>query len=167
MKRRRRGIRPGSGGQPAVADLDVGGGYDRLGCETYDSNGNVLSSGGKTFVYDFENRLKSVNGGKTVCSAVTRYLIDDLNPTRLPQVVEEVVNGTVYRTYTHGLQRISENQLTGPSVWTPSFYEYDGAGTVRAVTDTYDYDAYGSVVNIRVRRRTIRTWGCIICGRGI
>jgi DNA-binding beta-propeller fold protein YncE len=30
---------------------------------TYDSNGNVLSSGGKSFAYDSENRLKSMDGG--------------------------------------------------------------------------------------------------------
>ncbi|MGB7759642.1 MAG: hypothetical protein WBL61_07435 [Bryobacteraceae bacterium] len=34
---------------------------DRLNTETYDANGNTLTSGGKTFAYDFENRLKSMN----------------------------------------------------------------------------------------------------------
>ena len=58
------------------------------------------------------------------------------------------------RTYTYGLQRISENlspALTGSNVWTPSFYVYDGAGSVRqltnsagVVTDEYEYDAYGN-----------------------
>ena len=36
---------------------------DLLPIESYDSNGNVLISGGKTFAYDSENRLKSMNGG--------------------------------------------------------------------------------------------------------
>ena len=37
------------------------------------------------------------------------------------------------------------------NLWTPSFYGYDGAGSVRqltnstgAVTDTYEYDAFGN-----------------------
>jgi RHS repeat-associated protein len=60
----------------------------------------------------------------------------------------------VTRTYTYGLQRISENlspALTGSNVWTPSFYVYDGAGSARqltnsagVVTDEYEYDAYGN-----------------------
>ena len=62
--------------------------------------------------------------------------------------------GVVTRTYTYGLQRISQNlspAVTGNSTWTPSFYVYDGAGSVRqltnsagVVTDEYEYDAYGN-----------------------
>ena len=40
------------------------------------------------------------------------------------------------------------------STWTPSFYGYDGHGSVRqltnaagAVTDSYDYDAFGNLIN--------------------
>jgi len=84
----------------------------------------------------------------------TRYLIDDLNPTGYPQVVEELSSsGTVERTYAYGLQRISENQIVS-NAWTPSFYETDGEGTVRqltnsagAVTGSYEYDAFGNKVN--------------------
>jgi RHS repeat-associated protein len=140
---------------------------DRLSTETYDANGNTLTTGGKTFAYDFENRLKSMNAGavtiqydadgnrvaKTMNGATTRYLVDDLNPTGYPQVVEEVTGTTASRTYTYGLQRISQNQQI-TSAWTPSFYGYDGGGTVRlltdstsTVTDTYDYDAWGNEVN--------------------
>jgi RHS repeat-associated protein len=84
---------------------------------------------------------------------VTRYLVDDLNPTGYAQVVEEVVNGTVQREYTYGLHRISENQIIN-STWTPSFYGYDGMGSVRqltnpagVITDKYDYDAFGNLIN--------------------
>jgi len=79
----------------------------------------------------------------------TTYLVDTLNPTGYAQVMDEVVGTAVNRTYTYGLNRISENQLVG-STWTPSFYGYDGHGNVRfltsltgAVTDTYKYDAFG------------------------
>jgi RHS repeat-associated protein len=139
---------------------------DRLSTETYDANGNTLTSGGKTFAYDFENRLKSLNSGavtiqydgdgnrvaKTVNGVTTRYLVDSLNPTGWAQVVEEVVGTTAQRTYTYGRKRITENQPIGGS-WTASFYGYDGLGSVRlltdatgAVTDTYGYDAWGNVI---------------------
>jgi hypothetical protein len=97
------------------------------------------------FAYDSENRLKSMNGGavtsiydgdgnrisKTASGVTTRYLVDDLNPTRYAQVIEEVVNGAVQREYAYGLQRISENQIVN-GTWTPSFYGYDGMGNVRS-----------------------------------
>ena len=78
---------------------------------------------------------------------------DDVNPTGYPQVFDETVNGLVTRTYTYGLQRINENQ-TISGTRTPSFYGYDGAGSVRqltnlagTVTDTYSYDAFGNLLN--------------------
>jgi RHS repeat-associated protein len=67
-------------------------------------------------------------------------------------VVEELVNGAVTRTYSYGYERISESQ-TLSHAWTPSFYIYDGRGTVRmlaslaaTVTDTYEYDAFGNML---------------------
>jgi large repetitive protein len=89
---------------------------------------------------------------EAVGGATTKYLVDTLNPTRLPQVLDETVNGVVSRTYAYGLQRISENQQNG-STWTPSFYGYDGHGNVRfltnsvgTITDTYQYDAFGRLI---------------------
>jgi RHS repeat-associated protein len=90
---------------------------------------------------------------KTVNSVTTRYLVDDLNPTGLPQVMDEVVGGAVERVYTYGLQRISEDQNVS-NTWIGSYYGYDGAGSVRqltnsagVVTDTYEYDAFGNKIN--------------------
>jgi RHS repeat-associated protein len=100
-------------------------------------------------VYDaFGNRV-----AKTVNGVTTKYLVeDDVNPTGYPQVLDELTGSTVTRTYTYGLQRISQDQLVS-GVWTPSFYGYDGGGNVRqltnsagAVTDTYEYDAFGNDV---------------------
>lgn len=135
--------------------------------ETYDQNGNVIATGGKTFTYDSQNQLIAMNGGavsivydgdgnrvsKTVSGVTTTYLVDDLNPTGYAQVVEELSGGAVTRQYTYGTQRISEAQpISG--TWTPSFYGYDGGGSVRqltnaagTVTDTYDYDAFGNLLN--------------------
>ncbi|MDR5726685.1 MAG: RHS repeat-associated core domain-containing protein [Terriglobia bacterium] len=138
---------------------------DQLSTESYDPDGNVTAADGKTFSYDSENHLVAMNGGavqmlydgdgnrvaKSVSGVVTRYLVDDLNPTGYPQVVDELNgSGAVTRTYTYGLQRISQNQVIS-NTWTPSFYGYDGMGSVRqltnsagAVTDTYEYDAFGN-----------------------
>jgi RHS repeat-associated protein len=155
---------------------------EQVSSETYDANGNTLTTGGKTFAYDAENHLLTMSNGstsatmiydafgnrvaKTVSTAsgttTTQYLVeDDVNPTGYPQVVEELTGpigaGAVTRQYTYGLQRISENLspvVTGNSTWTPSFYGYDGFGTVRQltnssgiVTDTYEYDAFGNILS--------------------
>jgi len=140
---------------------------DELASESYDSNGNVTATAGKTFSFNTENQLVSMNGGsvtivydgdgnrvkKVVGGITTQYLVDDLNPTGYSQVVEELTNGSVSRTYTYGLQRVSQNQLIS-NTWTQSFYGYDGFGTVRqltnpagTITDTYDYDAFGNKIN--------------------
>jgi RHS repeat-associated protein len=134
---------------------------DRLAGDAYDANGNTVSSAGIADTYDFENHMLTHGAvtmvydgdgdrvAETVGGVTTKFLVDTLNPTGLPQVMDETVSGAVTRTYAYGLQRISENQLVG-STWTPSFYGYDGHGNVRflttsagAVTDSYDYDAFG------------------------
>jgi RHS repeat-associated protein len=134
---------------------------DRLSTDTYDNDGNTISSGSTANTYDFENRMLTHGAvsiaydgdgnrvSETVGGTTTKYLVDTLNPTHLPQVLDEVVNGFVTRTYAYGLQRISENQQIS-GTWTPSFYGYDGHGNVRfltnsagAITDTYTYDAFG------------------------
>ncbi len=105
----------------------------------------MTAHGAVSIIYDGDgNRVSETVGGTT-----TKYLVDTLSPTGLPQVLDETVNGSVTRTYAYGRQRISENQLVG-STWTPSFYGYDGHGNVRflmntagAATDTYQYDAFG------------------------
>jgi RHS repeat-associated protein len=143
---------------------------DELSTETFDNNGNTLTSGVRIFTYDSQNHMTSMTNGstmvtmtydafgnrvaKTANSITTRYLVeDDVNPTGLPQVMDEIVGGAVQRTYAYGLQRIDEYQVVN-GAWTPSFYGYDGEGTVRQlvnsigqVTDTYDYDAFGNIVN--------------------
>ncbi|MGD0470655.1 MAG: DUF2341 domain-containing protein [Terriglobales bacterium] len=158
----------------SLADVPSGSfGYnadDELSSESYDLNGNVIASGRKTFTYDSQNELVSMNGSgtavvvvydgfgnrvsKTVNGVTTKYLVeDDVNPTGRPQVFDELTNGLVTRTYTYGLQRIDEEQIVS-NQWRPSFYGYDGGGNVRqltnavgAITDTFEYDAFGNEVN--------------------
>jgi RHS repeat-associated protein len=140
---------------------------DEVSSETYDANGNATQVGAKSFTYDSGNHMMSMTTagtsvnmiydgdgnrvGKSVNGVSTYYLVDDLNPTGYPQVVEELnAAGAVQRQYTYGLQRISQNQFMN-GAWTPSFYGYDGGGNVRlltnsagTVTDQYEYDAFGN-----------------------
>jgi RHS repeat-associated protein len=135
---------------------------DRLTTDLYDANGNTTSFASIQIKYDFENRMTQYGTGlllaydgdgnrisETIGGTTTKFLVDDHNPTGYPQVLDELVNASVTRTYAYGRQRISENQLIS-GTWTPSFYGYDGHGNARfltnsagAVTDSYDYDAFG------------------------
>ena len=140
---------------------------DRLTSETYDANGNTRATGGLSYVYDFENRIKSANNGsvrivydgdgnrvaKTVGGVTTKYLVDDLNPSGYAQVLEESVAGEVQRIYTHGNSLISQNQLIAGN-WVASFYGRDGHASVRlltdnngVITDTYTYDSFGKLTS--------------------
>jgi RHS repeat-associated protein len=113
-----------------------------LGVSCFRRSGTAVGSG---VVYDGDgNRVAETAGGVT-----TKFLVDTLNPTGYSQVLDELVSGSVTKTYTYGLQRISENQLSG-STWTPTFYGYDGHGNVRFTTNTagtigntYQFDAFG------------------------
>jgi len=138
---------------------------DRLTTDNYDPDGNTISSGGILNSYDFENHLIKHGNitivydgdgnrvSETVGGVTTNYLVAAQNPTSYAQVVEELQNGTVVRTYSYGLERISETQSINGTV-TTSFYGYDGHGSVRqvfsntgAITDAYDYEAFGSLVS--------------------
>ncbi len=154
---------------PVSGTFGAGDPDDQLSGEQYDANGNVTATGSKSFTYDSENHMMTMSAtgtsvamvydgdgnrvAKTVNGVTTYYLVDDLNPTGYPQVVEELSGaGVVERQYTYGLQRIDEEQQI-TNVWTPSFYGYDGGGNVRqltnsagTVTDTYEYDAFGNAL---------------------
>jgi RHS repeat-associated protein len=138
---------------------------DRLTSDVSDANGSTTVSNGRTYVYDFENRVIGVTAPgltistvydgdgnrvrKKVNGVTTDYLVDTNNHTGYAQVVEELRNGSVVRQYVIGSDLIS--QRVSGSV---SFYGYDGHGSVRyltnevgVVTDAYDYDSYGLLIN--------------------
>src|SRR6185503_640984 len=138
---------------------------DRLNSDGYDANGNTSSADGKTYAYNFENRIKSINAGaltvtydgdgnrvaKTAGGVTTKFLVDDLNPTGYAQVIEEVVGSSVQRTYTYGNSIVSQKQLSNNQ---SSFYGADAHGSIRlltssagAVTDTYNYEAFGNLIS--------------------
>jgi RHS repeat-associated protein len=138
---------------------------DRTSADPYDANGNLLQSGAGGNVYDFENRLIQAGGvslvydgdgnrvQETVAGVTTSYLVADQNLTGYAQVMDELQGGAVSRTYTYGLSLTSERQTLAAAPVT-SFYGFDGHGSVRyltsptgAVTDTYDYDAFGNLIS--------------------
>lgn len=152
-------------GVPAAAHTYVQD--SRLVGDTYDLNGNTTASGGRTFGYDFENRLRSIGGAgtfaydgdgnrftKTFGGVTTLYLVDDLSPSGYPDVVEELVSGAgLQRVFTHGLGLIGQRRLVSGS-WVPRYFGQDAHGSVRvltdgsgAVTDSYDYDAFGVLLS--------------------
>lgn len=134
---------------------------DRISGDTFDANGNTLTSGGITYTYDFEDRLLTTSSGvtnvydgdgnrvsRTASGVTTRFLVDENNPTGWPQVAEELVSGSVVAQYTHGLMRISQNRSG-----TVHYYGYDDGGSVRqllnpagTITDTFTYDAFGNTI---------------------
>jgi RHS repeat-associated protein len=105
-------------------------------------------------VYDGDGNRVS----ETVAGVTTNYVVADINPTGYAQVLDELPpqqpgRGVVSnRSYTYGLFLI--NQRLAASSSQLSYYGYDGHGSVRflmdkigAVTDTYDYDAFGNLIN--------------------
>jgi RHS repeat-associated protein len=143
--------------------------------DTYDNNGNTVSSGGIANTYDFENHLIQKAGvtivydgdgnrvSKTVAGVTTTYLVDTLNPTGYAQVVYESFSGNSSgnreqnHIFIYGLELISQvrSYLVSFNGKTQRiYYVYDGHGSVRAltdptgaVTDTYDYDAFGNLLH--------------------
>lgn len=129
---------------------------------TYDDDGNQITDGAKTMVYDLENRLKSHTSGATT----TTYTYDgtDKRLTRatngtvdrkfswdtvggLPELaLERDGTGALVRRYVQGpIGPVS--MATGAGVY---WYHTDPLGSVRAVTDStgieqwrYDFDPHG------------------------
>jgi RHS repeat-associated protein len=147
---------------------------DRLSTDLYDNDGNTINTGGIGNVYDFENHLVQRGNvfvvydgdgnrvSETVAGVITNYLVADINPTGYAQVIDEIPAPNPHtgvessRSYTYGLSLISQRTLiVGTFNYNPpNFYGYDGHGSVRflmdktgAVTDTYDYDAFGNLIN--------------------
>ena len=138
---------------------------DQLTTDTYDANGNTTASIGLGYTYDFENhliqaggitytydgdgnRVKKITGGVT-----TQYTVDSRNPTGYAQVLMEWRSDVGAKYYEYGLELLNQWKYVGgpPPV---SWYVHDGHGSVRAltdatgaVTDTYDYDAFGNLLN--------------------
>ncbi|WP_261858900.1 putative Ig domain-containing protein [Photobacterium sanguinicancri] len=132
---------------------------------SYDANGNLLAertSGAieKRYFYNTKNRLISFDDGTqsavfeynsngirtsiSINGVITHYIIDENRD--YAQVVREY--GAQNKSYVYGADLLSFN-----AQGTNSYFVYDGLGSTRAlvdetgsVTDTYDYDGYGTVL---------------------
>jgi RHS repeat-associated protein len=139
---------------------------------SYDIDGHLTDVAESTsglsihIVYDIDgNRISKTVGQKDINGnflnqTTTYYLVDDNNYTGNAQVFVESqsINGstpTVVRKYVYGLgpSPISQTQLINGQ-WVTSYFITDGHGSVRFltdengnVTDSYDYDAYGNLIN--------------------
>jgi len=140
----------------------------------YDDNGSTVTEtlDGSTITYGYnaQNQLVStdnaglfttyaynVNGIRThktenagtIAEQATRYIVDSNRD--YAQVLQEQVNGTTTVTYQYGHDLISQ---TRSDTSTTSFFHTDGLGSTRlltndigTVTDSYNYEAFGSVLN--------------------
>ena len=125
---------------------------DRLTNDQNDADGNIVARAGIANAYDFENHLIQhgymtfVYDGdgnrvaKTVGGVTTTYLVDTLNHTGYAQVLDELQSNAVARSYTWGLQLVSESQLVAATPpanpWVTSWYGLDGHGSVRYLTNS-------------------------------
>jgi RHS repeat-associated protein len=134
--------------------------------DTYDANGNTTASGGVSNSYDFANRLTQHGSAtvvydgdgnrvsKTVGGLTTKYLVNAHNPTGFAQILNETGSDGSSRSYVYGLHLISQRRFVpASSSFVASYYLYDGHFSTRAltdptgaVTDTYDYDAFGNLI---------------------
>src|SRR5689334_3901060 len=110
----------------------------------------MVAAGGVSLVYDGDgNRVQ-----ETVAGVVTRYLTGEVNPTGYVQVLAELSGANqILRGYEWGLQLAAVRDFTVNSGGIFHYYGLDGHGSVRfltdatgAVTDTYDYDAFGNLI---------------------
>jgi RHS repeat-associated protein len=127
---------------------------------TYDANGNLLTHGGKSYIWDSRNRLIALAGGitasfaydaigrrssKTIAGTSTAFLYDGLNP------VQELVGGAPSANILAGLN-VDEFFARSTSSGSDSFLT-DALGSVVALSDTagtvqvqYGYEPYGSTI---------------------
>ena len=106
--------------------------------DTYDNNGNTITSGGtaNVVVYpersrgNFENHLIQQGGISIIYDGRgSGYLVDDRNPTGYAQVYTETTGSTT-RLYVLGLELVAERFSGGSTI--TRYYDYDGHGSVRA-----------------------------------
>src|SRR5262249_45652272 len=117
------------------------------GGNVYDFENRLVAAGARPIVYDGDgNRVSG-----TLASGTTMFLVADQNLTGYAQVLDDLQIEAMTRSYTWGLEPISQ-RLTFNSQGA-NLYGYDGLGSVRfltnstgAGTDTYDYDAFGNLI---------------------
>ncbi|MFA6281950.1 MAG: RHS repeat-associated core domain-containing protein, partial [Candidatus Omnitrophota bacterium] len=125
---------------------------------TYDANGNMTSGKGKTYVYDVENRLKSVD-----CGLSTESYSYDGDGGRVRKTIDEGGGTTKETTYIGSLYEIENGKIkkhifagsTKVCTIEPEHTYYmhsDHLGSSSVITDelgnkvsSYEYTPYGTV----------------------
>jgi RHS repeat-associated protein len=124
---------------------------------TFDDNGNLLSDGVNTYVYDSANRLVSVSGQSTVTSYTYNGLGDRLSQTVNGMTTNYTLDLNIGLTqvlsdgttdYLYGNGRIAQVSTA------TEYFLADVLGSVRQMTDqagtvtyTQSYDPYGTVTS--------------------
>jgi RHS repeat-associated protein len=106
-----------------------------------------VTENGETGRIEFEYDHSGIRVAIKANGEETRFLIDK-NQQQYAQVIEEYqANGTVDKSYVHGIDLISQEDANGRI-----YYQVDGLGSTRLLTDNngaivveYDYDAYGNL----------------------
>jgi len=134
---------------------------------SYDANGNTLTEteDGQVTRYHYDARNKLIEVEKPGLTATYGYNADGIRTRKTEngqttnyvvdsnrdyaQVMAEVTNGSTEVNYTYGDDLVSQTRAGNPS-----YYLYDGHGSTRALadasgflTDSYDYDAFGVLLN--------------------
>ncbi|MFI3185097.1 MAG: DUF6531 domain-containing protein [Methylococcaceae bacterium] len=131
---------------------------------THDPNGNLTAEPGKSFQYDFEDRLVAAAGNQSAefsydgvgnrlaakrNGQTTRYTLD-VSGALTNVLVENDGAGNPTAYYVHGLGLISRITPSGDA----RYYHYDTIGSTVAltdavgnVTDSYAYDPFGQILN--------------------
>jgi RHS repeat-associated protein len=118
----------------------------------YDCNGNMISGGGRTYTWDYDNRPTSVTQG-----GATTSFVYDANGQRIKKTqgtntnlyfgLTEQINGVWYEYYYAGPILVAKkNVQTDEKIW----YHSDRLGSIRLMTGQrgvevkdYDYKAFG------------------------
>jgi RHS repeat-associated protein len=105
--------------------------------------------GGSRITFDGQGNLVRRTTQTGDGPVTTDLILDTLHPSGLPQPIEEFRNGVLSTVYLTGLGPIGQRR---PATGT-FYYALDGAGNVRgltdasgALTDSYDYDAFGNLL---------------------
>src|SRR5579859_3592771 len=132
--------------------------------DSYDANGNTVSSGGIANVYDFENHLIQKAGvnivydgrgsgfvltnpelkisnrvQKTVAGVTTKYLVDTQNPTGYAQVVFETLTGNTTQPFDSALTYVYGLELIS------KYRQFVANNQGQTQISYYVYDGHGSV----------------------
>jgi RHS repeat-associated protein len=122
---------------------------------TYDGNGNMLTGGNRTYTWDYDNRLVTLNSGGSVVVSEYDYTgmrvekITSMGTTLYPFSGYQIEpNGVTIKYLRIGIENIASKKSTGEKL----FYHNDHLGGVNVVTNAsgtlpqvIEYDPWGKI----------------------